>query len=128
SKVKDLSQIYVKLSSIDSEPISAEFIVGNEELDMAIIQVNYSNELVPIKFASKSEKFEGQKIALISNSVGDDYIDNIIPGIITSTNRNLKIKNNTYELLELNTPITPINTGGIISNLNGELIGIASYK
>jgi serine protease Do len=128
SKVKDLRQIYVKLSSIDSEPISAEFIVGNEELDMAIIQVNYSDELVPIKFASKSEKFEGQKIALISNSVGDDYIDNIIPGIITSTNRNLKIKNNTYELLELNTPITPINTGGIISNLDGELIGIASYK
>lgn len=128
SKVKDLRQIYVKLSSTGSEPISAEFIVGNEELDMAIIQVNYSDELVPIKFAPKSEKFEGQRIALISNSVGDDYIDNIIPGIITSTNRNLKIKDNTYELLELNTPITPMNTGGIISNLNGELIGIASYK
>lgn len=127
SKVKDLSNIYVKIPSIGSKPVKAELIIENENIDIAIIQVNCDEELIPIKFASESDIIEGQRVALISNSTSDDYIDNIIPGVVTATNRSININNN-YKLLEINTPITPANTGGIISNINGELIGIASYK
>lgn len=128
SKIKNMQDIYVKLPTIDSTPIKADVIVANEDIDMAIIQVFYKEELTPIKFALSSEKKEGERILLISNGTGDDYIDNIIPGIITSTNRQLKVDGKFYDLLEVNTPINTINTGGIISNLKGELIGIASKK
>lgn len=128
SKIKNSNDIYVKLPSIGSKPIKASLLVGNEDIDIAIIQINCDEDLIPIKFGSKSDIDEGQRVALISNSTSSDYIDNIIPGIVTATNRSLNIKNSNYKLLEINTPITTINTGGIISNINGELIGIASYK
>lgn len=128
SKIKNMKDVYVKLPNIDSSPIKADIIVFNEDIDMAIIQVLYKDELTPIKFASNSEKKEGESIVLVSNATGDDYIDNIIPGIITSTNRQLKVNGKNYDLLEVNTPINAINTGGIISNLKGELIGVASKK
>lgn len=128
SKIKNMKDIYVKLPIIDSKPTKADVIACNEDIDMAIIQVFYKDELTPIKFASNSEKKEGESIVLISNATGDDYIDNIIPGIITSTNRHLKVGEKNYDLLEVNTPINIINTGGIISNLKGELIGVASKK
>ncbi|VYT98223.1 PDZ domain-containing protein [Clostridium tertium] len=128
SKVKDMKDIYVKVPGIGVEPIKANIIVSNEDIDIAIIQIAYNGSLKPIKFASKENSGVGQRIALISNSTGSDYIDNIIPGIITSRNRSLKVNKNEYNLIELNTPITEINTGGLICNLNGELIGLASEK
>lgn len=128
SKIKKFENVYVKLPSIGSKPVEAEIVAANEDIDIAIIQVNCDEELIPIKFAAKSDMVEGERITLISNSTSSDYIDNIIPGIVTATNRSLNINNNNYELLEVNTPITPMNTGGIISNINGEVIGIASYK
>ncbi|MGG7144010.1 S1C family serine protease [Clostridium nigeriense] len=128
SKIKNMKDIYVKLPIIDSETIKGEIVAFNDDIDMAIIQIMYEEELIPIKFAQDSEKKEGESIVLISNSTGDDYIDNIIPGIITSTNRQLNVEGKNYDLIEVNTPINTINTGGIISNLNGELIGVASKK
>lgn len=128
SKIKNMKDIYVKLPIIDSEPIKGDVVAFNDDIDMAIIQVMYKEELMPIKFAKDSEKKEGESIVLISNATGDDYIDNIIPGIITSTNRQLNVEGKNYDLIEVNTPINTINTGGIISNLNGELIGVASKK
>ncbi|MGG7059500.1 S1C family serine protease [Clostridium tertium] len=128
SKIKNMKDIYVKLPITDSEPIKGDVVAFNDDIDMAIIQVIYKEELMPIKFAQDSEKKEGESIVLISNATGDDYIDNIIPGIITSTNRQLNVEGKNYDLIEVNTPINTINTGGIISNLNGELIGVASKK
>ncbi len=175
SKIKNFKNIYVKLPSVGAKPVKAEIVVANENMDIALIQVNCDEELIPIKFVMKSDIVEGEKIFLISNSTSSDYIDNIIPGIITATNRSINTNNikykvlksdivegekiflisnstssdyidniipgiitatnrsiNTnnikYKVLEINTPITAMNTGGIISNINGEIIGIASYK
>ncbi|MDB1923812.1 S1C family serine protease [Clostridium tertium] len=128
SKIKNFKNIYVKLPSVGAKPVKAEIVVANENMDIALIQVNCDEELIPIKFVTKSDIVEGEKIFLISNSTSSDYIDNIIPGIITATNRSINTNNIKYKVLEINTPITAMNTGGIISNINGEIMGIASYK
>lgn len=128
SKIKNFKNIYVKLPSVGAKPVKAEIVVANENMDIALIQVNCDEELIPIKFVMKSDIVEGEKIFLISNSTSSDYIDNIIPGIITATNRSINTNNIKYKVLEINTPITAMNTGGIISNINGEIMGIASYK
>lgn len=128
SKVKEMKDIYVKVPGAARDSIKAEIVVFNEDIDVAIIQIVYNGKLKPIKFASKEEKIVGERIALISNSVGDSYIDNIIPGIITSINRSIEVNNTDYSLMEVNTPITEVNTGGLICNFKGELIGFASKK
>lgn len=128
SMIKNLKEIYVKLSFVNSEPIKAEIIFINEDIDIAVIKVNSEEALTPVKVAHSNEIIEGEKILLISNSTSDEYIDNLVPGIITSSNRQIEVNNKKYNLIEVNTPINKFNTGGIISNLNGELIGIASRK
>ncbi|MDU5109815.1 MAG: S1C family serine protease [Clostridium sp.] len=128
SKVKEMKDIYVKVPGGGTDPIKADLVVFNEDIDVAIIQIVYNGKLKPIRFASKEEKIVGERIVLISNSVGDSYIDNIIPGIITSINRSIEVNNTEYSLMEVNTPITEVNTGGLICNLSGELIGFASEK
>ena len=128
SMIKNLKDIYVKLSFVNSEPIKGEIIFINEDIDIAIIKVNSKETLTPIKVAPSNEIIEGENILLISNSTSDEYIDNLVPGIITSSNRKLEVNNKKYNLIEVNTPINKFNTGGIISNLKGELIGIASRK
>ncbi len=128
SVIKDLEEVYVNLPLINSEVLKADIFFINEDNDLAVLQVNSKKALTPIKIASKDNIVEGENILLISNSTSDDYIDNVVPGIITSTNRQLYVNNNKYSLFEVNTPINKFNTGGIISNLNGEVIGIASKK
>ena len=128
SVIKDLEDVYVNLSLINSEVLKADIFFINEDNDLAVLQVNSKKALTPIKIASKDNIVEGENILLISNSTSDEYIDNVVPGIITSTNRQLDVNNNKYSLFEVNTPINKFNTGGIISNLNGEVIGIASKK
>lgn len=128
SKVKDLENIYVKLSAQGVPPIKAEFIAGDEEIDIAIIKIKYDGVLTPVKLADNDDVSTGQEIAILSNSIGDDYIDNITPGIINSTNKKYVSSKGLkeYDLLEISAPINNENTGGAISNSRGELIGIAS--
>lgn len=128
SMIKNLKEIYVKLSFVNSEPIKSEIIFINEDIDIAVIRVNSEEALTPVKVAPSNEIIEGEKILLISNSTSDEYIDNLVPGIITSSNRQIEVNNKKYNLIEVNTPINKFNTGGIISNLRGELIAIASRK
>ncbi|WP_300386398.1 S1C family serine protease [Clostridium sp.] len=128
SNIKDIKSIYVKLPIKESKPIKAELIASDEKIDIAILKVESNYELKPVKLSNSIESIEGENVVLISNCVGDDYIDSIIPGIITSTNRKLNISGNKYNLLEVNIPINEMNTGGALLNINGELIGIASYK
>lgn len=128
SVISDVNNIYVELPLIGSEPIKADVIVANKDIDIAIIKVYHDEELTPIKIAPRSDLIEGKRVALISNSTGSEYIDSVIPGVITSTNRKLNINDKSYDLVEVNTPINIMNTGGVISNANGELICIASKK
>ena len=126
--LKDIKDIYVKLPIKESKPIKAELVYSNADIDIAILQIDSTYDLKPVKLATSMEDVEGENISLISNSVGDDYIDSIIPGIITSTNKSLSISGNKYDLLEVNIPINEINTGGALFNMSSELIGVASYK
>ena len=126
SKIKGLKEIYVKLPFVGIEPIRAKVRVINEEMDIAIIKVDYKDELTPIKFSSEDYKIEGKAIVLISNSRFSEYVDSVIPGVITSTNRYIMQNNKKYDLIESNIPINKLNLGGVIVNLKGELVAIPS--
>lgn len=128
SKVKDLKEIYVKLPFIGIEPIKAEITVVVKDMDIAIIKINYKDELTPIRFSSEDYKIEGKRIVLISNSTCGEYVDSIIPGVITSTNRYIIQGAKKYSLIESNIPINELNIGGVIVNLNGELVAVPSER
>lgn len=129
SAIKGNEEIYVKLSSLVSQPIKAELLIESEEIDLAIIKIKFDGELKPIKVADKDEVYEGQGIVILGNAIGDEYIGSSIPGIITSKNEKISFNDNrSYSLLQINAPINKSNTGGAICNGKGELVGIANLS
>ena len=110
SNIKNLKDIYVKLPTENNIIVKADLIIGDEDLDIAIIQVSIDHELEPVTFASNENLLAGDTSILISNSTGDEYIDSIIPGVITSVNRSITMgKYDNIKLLELNTNINEFN-------------------
>jgi serine protease Do len=128
SIVKNFEKIFIKLPSEESETFEGNIVIKDENIDLAIINIKYTGELKPIKFANTYSIKEGQGIAVLGNSIGDSNIENISPGIITSTHEKIVTTDKEFSLLQINAPIGIRNTGGAISNSNGELIGIASLS
>ena len=126
SSIKDLDNIYVKLQMPGVKEIKAEFVGGDELIDVAIIKIQYDEPLEVAKFANPEEIKVGQEIAVISRPIEDGYVESIIPGIITSTFNTLGEEK--YKLIQVSAFIDESNNGGAICNSNGELIGIASSK
>lgn len=126
SKIKDMKKIYVKLHGI-GEIVEAERIGENSEIDMAFLKIDTKNELKAISLAKEDRIKEGQKVALLCNSIGDEYIGGVYEAIISSNNRIKASKNGTsYKLLQISGSLNEESTGGAICNSKGELIGIAS--
>lgn len=129
SGVKDKDNLYVKLSSVASTPIEAKVLIQDEDMDLAIIKIDFDGELQPIKVADSETIKEGQGIVVLGNAIGDEYIGSLIPGIITSKNERLIIsEDKSHSLLQINAPINEKNTGGAICNSKGELVGIADLR
>lgn len=129
SGVKDKDNLYVKLSSVASTPIEAKVLIQDEDMDLAIIKIDFDGELQPIKVADSETIKEGQGIVVLGNAIGDEYIGSLIPGIITSKNEKLIIsEDKSHLLLQINAPINEKNTGGAICNSKGELVGIADLR
>lgn len=126
SNINNVDDIFVKLPFAGTKPIKAEFIGGDENVDVAILKVSCDEPLVPVKLAKIDETKVGQGIAVISNPTGDGSVGSVIPGIITSTYK--KIGDNQYNIMQVSAPIVEGNDGAAICNSKGELIAIASYK
>lgn len=128
SKIKDLENIYVKLSAKGAPPIKAELIGIDKDIDIAIIKIDCEWKLTPIKIASINDVSVGQNIAILANAIGDEYIGSINPGILTAINKKYisSKMNKEYRIIETNAPINNENTGGAVVNSKGELIGVAS--
>lgn len=129
SSIKNFQNIFVKLSSVASEPLPCKIIVKSEDIDLAIVKIETEEELVPVKFAEIDDIVLGQGIAILGNSNGANaYIDTVNPGIITSIDESISVNGKTYKLLQVSAPININNTGGPICNSKGEVVGLASYK
>lgn len=127
SLIKDFENIFVKLSATDAEPLNAKIIVKSEDIDLAVIKIKAEEKLTPVKFAKGEDLVIGQSIAVLGNTSGDDRVDTISPGIITSIGENTDVKGKAYQLLQISAPINKKNAGGPICNSKGEVIGLASY-
>ncbi|MCD2502554.1 S1C family serine protease [Clostridium sp. NSJ-145] len=128
SLIKDFSNIVVKLSDNSVEPINAKLMVKNEDIDLAIIKIKTDEELTPVKFAKSDELLIGQGVAVLGKTVGDNTVDTVSPGIITSIGENTRLEGKSYQLLQISAPINKKNAGGPICNSKGEVIGLASYS
>lgn len=132
SLLKDVNKnnLYVKLGSHASKPIKAEFIGESQALDLAVLKISEGN-FKYITIADPKDTRVGDIAIAIGNPLGQENSSFVSLGIISSNLGRDKYLNGqgnetNYKTLTTDADINLYNSGGVLANMKGEVIGINS--
>ena len=105
---------------------------SDSDLDLSITKINEKD----LKYASLGDSSSvrtGETVYAIGNPIGFEFRRTVTSGIISATNRTIKIEedgNSSYmsDLIQTDATINPGNSGGPLILPNGEVIGINTVK
>lgn len=112
---------------------NGKILWSNSDIDLAIIKVE-SNFTKFAKIGNSNSVNVGEKVYAIGNPIGYEFERTVTGGIISATNRTVKIKNEdeSYSymtnLIQTDATINPGNSGGPLINEDGYVIGINTIK
>jgi serine protease Do len=119
--VKDATTIF--LITRDNANYEAEFIGGDEAIDLAVLKIKDDNKKFPAAtLGTSSDIMLGEPIIAIGNPYG--LSSSVTTGVISATARMMNIGNNYSVFIQTDALINPGNSGGPLININGEVIGI----
>jgi serine protease Do len=119
--VKDATTIFV--ITRDNANYEAEFIGGDEAIDLAVLKIKDDNKKFPAAtLGTSSDIMLGEPIIAIGNPYG--LSSSVTTGVISATARMMNIGNNYSVFVQTDALINPGNSGGPLININGEVIGI----
>ena len=126
ARVKNFKDIYVNVTAPGIKPSKGDLVAYDETADIALIKIDYDN-LVPIEIEKYNNYKEGEFIISVGNAMSDSYVGISLPGVITSTNDEVKDnEGNVYSIVQTNTVINKFNDGGVICSIDGKLIAMNS--
>ena len=102
------------------------------DLDLSITKIDASN-LPYATIGNSSNIKSGETVYAIGNPIGYEFRKTITSGIISATNRTIRIEENNQisymtDLIQTDASINPGNSGGPLITPNGEVIGINTVK
>lgn len=115
------SKIYVILS--DGTMVQAALVAINPSNDLALIKIDLSRAIKPIKLAK--DVMIGETVVSIGNPLGLE--NSVSAGVVSGLNRTLSAPNAQIAftgLIQTDASINQGSSGGAILNLDGELVGI----
>jgi len=116
----------IKISLLDGSEYNAEYIGGDEELDIAILKIDPKDKDLPIVEFGDSENLKiGEWAIAIGNPLGFQHT--VTLGVISATGRKIpKPDGSGYytNLIQTDAAINPGNSGGPLLNIHGQVIGI----
>jgi serine protease Do len=124
----------IKVTFYDGTVMEAETVGSSEMDDLGVIKVQTTG-LPAATFAHSEDCYVGQTVYAIGTPAGADFGWTTTKGIISYTNREVKIYNDddgTLEkklrLLQTDAMVNPGNSGGPLINTKGEVVGVVSMK
>ena len=104
----------------------------DSDLDLSITKIDATN-LSYATIGDSSKIKSGETVYAIGNPIGYEFIRTITSGIISATNRTIRIEENNSvsymtDLLQTDASINPGNSGGPLILPSGEVIGINTVK
>ncbi len=116
--VKGADELKIVLN--DRREFEATLLTQDEELDLAILQIDPGAERLPFLTIQGSELEIGDIVLAIGNPFGVGQT--VTSGIISAKGRTNVSDYSSY--IQTDAAVNPGNSGGALVNLNGELIGI----
>lgn len=116
----------ITVTLLDGSKYDAEYIGGDEELDIAVIKIKATDKKFPYLGFGDSDKVKiGEWAIAIGNPLGFQHT--VTVGVVSATNRKIpKPDGSGYYvgLIQTDAAINPGNSGGPLLNIHGEVIGI----
>ena len=106
----------------DGRQVRGQVVGADFQSDLAVVRIPQKNLPAPPQFSTASLR-PGQWAIAIGNPYGLEHT--VTLGVISATKRPMQIDNRTYDnLIQTDCAINPVNSGGPLLNINGEVIGI----
>jgi S1-C subfamily serine protease len=106
-----------------SQPVSAQVVQSDQDLDLTVLKVNAGSNLPYLKLGDSDNIRVGDWAIAIGNPYGLDHT--VTAGVISAKGRPITVGDHDYpNLLQTDASINPGNSGGPLLDLNGEVIGI----
>ncbi|MBK9255617.1 MAG: trypsin-like peptidase domain-containing protein [Saprospiraceae bacterium] len=116
----------IRVTDSNGKEYKAKKIGVDKTTDLAVIQIEPSGNISPIKFADSDQVKVGEWVLAVGNPFG--YLTSTVTaGIVSAKGRNLDIikgEKAIEDFIQTDAAINPGNSGGALVNLNGDLIGI----
>lgn len=105
------------------------YVVGSDITgDIAVLKISEDKELQCAVLANENYKLQvGEDIIAIGNPLGQ-LGGTVTNGYVSALDRKIEIDGIDMNLLQIDAPVNPGNSGGGLFNLRGELVGIVNAK
>ncbi|MGI6733031.1 MAG: S1C family serine protease [Anaerovoracaceae bacterium] len=126
--IENAQKITVNLS--DGRSLDAKVVGKDSRTDLAVLQISDTSNLTEVKLGDSSALEVGEYVVAIGNPGGNEFARSVTAGVISATNRTLRVSSSAtlYNMLQTDAAINPGNSGGPLVNYSGEVIGINSAK
>lgn len=124
------SSCYITLENGNS--YDAKVVWADSDLDLAICKIN-AYGLTAMDLGDSDSIRAGDSVYAIGNPIGFEFKRTVTSGIISATNRTIKLEENNSvsymtDLIQTDATINPGNSGGPLLLPNGKIIGITTVK
>ena len=124
------SRCYITLEN--GKNYEGTVVWSDSDIDLSITKINAKN----LKYANLGDSSSvrvGETVYAIGNPIGFEFRRTVTSGIISATNRTIKIEEDNKssymsDLIQTDATINPGNSGGPLIYPNGEVIGINTVK
>ncbi len=115
-----------KVVTSDGTEYTASLVATDSKSDIAVLKVD-ATDLTPATIGDSDKIQVGDKAVVIGNPLGT-LGGTVTDGIISATNRQITINNESMNLIQTNAAINSGNSGGGLFDSQGRLIGIVNAK
>lgn len=117
-----------KISNSDYQSTSVEIVDRDEKLDLALIKFTSAIYLPYATVKNSNDLKKGQIVLAIGTPMSIDFFNTVTYGIVSHPYRYAGTENDYNYYIQHDVAINPGNSGGGLFNLEGELIGINTWK
>ena len=111
----------------EEEPVEAEIVGTDVQTDIAVLKVDYPEDLPCVTLGSSDALQTGELVIAIGNALGT-LDDTVTVGVVSATDRVIRKDGYSISVIQTDAAINSGNSGGPLINSFGEVIGITNAK
>ncbi|GAB4450354.1 MAG: hypothetical protein Kow00120_20670 [Anaerolineae bacterium] len=116
----------IVVSFYDGTLARAEVVAEDPESDIAVLKVEVDPEVLqPVTFADSEALYVGQPVIAIGSPYGQEWT--LTTGVVSALGRTISSGFSSFSIssgIQTDAAINPVNSGGPLMNINGEVIGV----